>query len=69
MLKNYVLTAFSQHPCGYPVYFMINLAGLTLGGVGVLYDDRDIYRHELSFDQFHAKKDRIYRVNYNFLFW
>ena len=47
-----------------PFYFTLNLIGLTLGIscclVIALY-----VKHELSFDRFHAKSDRIYRVNYD----
>jgi putative ABC transport system permease protein len=65
MLKNYVLTAF-RNILRNPVYFIINLAGLSLGVVCcmliVVFID-----HELSFDQFHSRKERIYRVDYNFV--
>lgn len=47
-----------------PFYFTLNLVGLTLGIscclVIALY-----VNHELNFDRFHAKADRIYRVNYD----
>ncbi|MEI9917675.1 MAG: ABC transporter permease [Bacteroidota bacterium] len=65
MLKNYILTAF-RNILRNPVYFMINLAGLGLG-IGCCMMIAIFINHELSFDQFHAKKDRIYRVDYNFL--
>ena len=64
MLKNYVLTAF-RNIIRNPGYFMINLAGLGLG-VACCMLIVIFISHELSFDQFHSRKDRIYRVNYNF---
>ena len=47
-----------------PFYFALNLVGLTLGITSCLVIALFV-RHELSFDQFHSKKDRIYRVNYD----
>lgn len=47
-----------------PFYFALNLIGLTLGITSCLVIAMYV-RHELSFDQFHSKKDRIYRVNYD----
>lgn len=47
-----------------PFYFALNLIGLTLGITSCLVIALYV-KHELSFDEFHAKKDRIYRVNYD----
>lgn len=47
-----------------PFYFALNLIGLTLGITSCLVITLFV-KHELSFDQFHAKKDRTYRVNYD----
>ena len=47
-------------------YTISNLAGLTIGitcCLLILF----FVTYELSFDQFHTKKDRIYRVNYDVL--
>jgi putative ABC transport system permease protein len=46
------------------VYFSINLTGLTVGitcCILLIF----FVRFELSYDQFHEKKDRLYRVNYD----
>lgn len=64
MLKNYVLTALRSISRN-PVYFILNLSGLTLGIVCCMLIVIFI-TNELSFDQFHSKKDQIYRINYNF---
>lgn len=48
----------------HPFYFVLNLLGLTIGIACCLV----IYQYvgfELSFDRFHDKADRIYRVNYD----
>lgn len=48
----------------HPFYFGLNLLGLTIGIACCLL----IYQYvqfELSFDRFHDKADRIYRVNYD----
>jgi putative ABC transport system permease protein len=65
MLQNYILTAI-RNITRNSVYSVINLAGLSLGIACVMLITLFV-RHELSYDQFHTKKDRIYRVNYNFV--
>jgi putative ABC transport system permease protein len=65
MLKNYILTAF-RNILRNPVYFTINITGLGLGLVCCMLIVIFI-SHEVSFDQFHANKDRIYRVDYNYV--
>lgn len=47
-------------------YVIINLAGLTIGITCCLLI-LSFVKYELSFDNFHAKKDQIYRVNYDVL--
>lgn len=64
MLKNYILTAF-RNILRNNVYFIINLTGLGLGIVCCMLIVIFI-RHEVSFDQYHSKKERIYRLNYNY---
>ena len=65
MLKNYILTVF-RNILRNPAYFGINLAGLGLGIVCCMLIVTFI-SHELSFDQFHSRKDRIYRINFNYV--
>ena len=60
MIKNYFLNVFrnlSRHRS----YTIINIAGLTTG-IAVCLLIFVIIRFETSFDGFHAKADRIYRV-------
>jgi putative ABC transport system permease protein len=47
-------------------YTITNLVGLSIGITCCLLI-LSFVRYELSFDQFHSKKDRIYRVNYDVL--
>ena len=60
MLRNYLLTAF-RHLWRHRVFSLLNIAGLTIGlsacFLAFLY-----VRFELSYDGFHAKADRIYRM-------
>lgn len=61
MLKNYFKVAI-RSLLKYKGYSIINILGLTLGmiaGTLILLYVTD----ELSFDQFHEKKNRLYRVN------
>lgn len=60
MLKNYFVTAFRTMMRQKGVA-MINIAGLTLGITCSLILFLMV-KHILSFDTFHSKKDRIYRV-------
>jgi hypothetical protein len=60
MFRNYIKVAF-RHIKRRKVYSFINILGLTIGMacfilIGLWVKD------ELSFDRFHQKKDRIYRV-------
>ena len=60
MFRNYVKVAF-RHIKRRKVYSFINILGLTIGMacfilIGLWVKD------ELSFDRFHQKKDRIYRI-------
>ena len=61
MLSNYLKIAV-RSLIRFKSYTLINLLGLSLGlmaGILIMVYVLD----ELSFDQFHAKRDRIYRVN------
>jgi len=65
MLKNYLTIAFRnlRHD---GIYSIINISGLAIGiatSVLLLLWSQD----ELSFDRFHTKADRIYRINANFI--
>jgi ABC-type antimicrobial peptide transport system permease subunit len=61
MIKNYLKTALRRLERN-KSYAMINIAGLSLGITCSLIIFL-LVRHELSFDNFHSQKDRIYRVN------
>ena len=65
MLKNNLLLAFRalRTNAGYTV---LNLAGLGIGLASCLLIVLYIH-HEWSFDRFHSKQDRIYRINYDVL--
>ena len=60
MFKNYLIVAI-RNIARYKVYSFINIAGLATGmaccALILLY-----VQHELSYDGFHSKGDRIYRV-------
>lgn len=63
MLRNYLLVHW-RNLSRQPVYFTINIAGLAIGLAACLL----IYAyvsHELSYDRFHPKLERIHRVNYD----
>jgi putative ABC transport system permease protein len=60
MLKNYFKTAF-RSLIRNRSYTTINIAGLAVG-IGVCMMIFIIIQFQTSFDNFHAKKDRIYRV-------
>jgi putative ABC transport system permease protein len=60
MIKNYVKTAFRSLNRTRN-YTMINIAGLAVG-IAVCTMIFIIIQFQTSFDTFHAKKDRIYRV-------
>ena len=61
MLKN-VLTISVRNLRRYATYSWINIIGLTLGITCALFIFL-IVKFELSYDQYHAKADRIYRIN------
>ena len=65
MFKRNIFTAFRSLKKDLP-YTITNLAGLTIGITCCLLI-LSFVKYELSFDQFHTKKDRIYRVNYDVL--
>jgi putative ABC transport system permease protein len=60
MLRNYLKIAWRQF-ARHKAYTTINIVGLTLGicACMIIYF---VTRHELSFDNFHPDKERIYRV-------
>jgi putative ABC transport system permease protein len=60
MLMNYFRVAFRSFR-RHPLYFGLNLGGLTIGMAAALLIMLFI-RHENSYDAFHADADRIYRV-------
>ncbi len=61
MLKNFFLITL-RNTIRDKAYFILNVLGLSLGIAGsiliLLY-----VQHELSYDKFHGKADRIYRIN------
>jgi putative ABC transport system permease protein len=63
MLRNFFLTALRQLRRN-PFYNALNLTGLTIG-VSCCLMIATFIRYELSFDQFHANKILLYRVNYD----
>jgi len=65
MFKRNILTAFRSLKKDLS-YTITNLVGLTIGITCCLLIFSFV-KYELSFDQFHTKKDRIYRVNYDVL--
>lgn len=60
MVRNYLITAF-RNLLRNPVYTLINIFGLSIGITCSLLIMIYI-RHEFSYDKFHTKKDRLYRV-------
>lgn len=65
MIRNY-LKVLWRNLMRQPIYFGINLVGLTTGLTACLLICFYI-SYELSYDRFHPKLDRIYRVNYDML--
>lgn len=63
MFKNYIL-ALIRNVRQHPVYFFINLLGLSVGITCCMLILMFV-RHELSFDDFHANKERLYRIDYD----
>lgn len=65
MIKNYLLIALKNFR-KQKWFSLINILGLTIGITCCLLI-LSFVKYETSFDQFHTKKDRIYRVNYDVL--
>ena len=65
MFKNYLKIAF-RNMLRHKVYSFINLFGLTVGLTCCLLITLYI-TNELSYDKYHTKADRIYRVTRNFV--
>jgi len=61
MLKNYLLVAF-RNLLKNKGFSFINIVGLAIGMAACLLILQYV-SYELSFDSFHTKKDRIYRIN------
>ncbi len=61
MLKNFFLITL-RNTIRDKAYFILNVLGLSLGIAGsiliLLY-----VQNEISYDKFHSKADRIYRIN------
>lgn len=60
MLQNYLLTAF-RHLWRHRVFSFLNIAGLAIGFSACFLIFLYV-RFEMSYDGFHSKKDRIYRL-------
>ncbi len=60
MFKNYVLTAY-RNSLKNKLYASINVLGLAIGITCCLFIALYV-QHERSYDQFHEKKDRIFKV-------
>ncbi|WPU92998.1 ABC transporter permease [Mucilaginibacter sabulilitoris] len=61
MLKNYLLVAF-RNLSKNKAFSFINIVGLAIGMAACLLILQYV-SFELSYDNFHSKKDRIYRIN------
>jgi putative ABC transport system permease protein len=61
MLKNYFLVAF-RNLSKNKAFSFINIVGLAIGMAACLLILQYV-TYELSFDNFHVKKDRVYRIN------
>lgn len=60
MIKNYLLFVFRNFKRS-PGFLSINIVGLAVGIATVLLITLYV-QHELSFDQYHEKKDRVFRL-------
>ena len=60
MIKNYLLIAW-RNAVRHRVYSMINVLGLAIGMAACLLILQYV-SFELSYENFHEKKDRLYRV-------
>ncbi len=65
MFRKNIIIAFRSLKKDLP-YTITNVAGLAIGITCCLLI-MSFVKYELSFDQFHTKKDRIYRINYDVL--
>jgi putative ABC transport system permease protein len=63
MFRNY-LTIARRHLTRHKAYTFINIAGLA-GGMACCFLILLFVRHELSYDTFHEKADRMYRIKYD----
>ena len=63
MLKNYLTVAF-RNMIRHKVYSVVNLAGLAVGMACTVLILLWV-QSELSFDRYHEKADRIYRLASN----
>lgn len=63
MLRNFLKTA-TRNILKYKAYSVINFIGLT-SGLALALLIITYVRSELSYDQFHEKKDRLYRMSYS----
>ncbi len=61
MLRNYLLTAW-RNLIQQRIYSLINLLGLALGITSCLLISLYV-QHELAYDDYHEKADRIYRIS------
>lgn len=64
MLKNYLLIAF-RNLLRHKLFSFINILGLAIGMAACLLIIQYV-TFELSYDFFHEKKDRIYRIPVDF---
>lgn len=60
MLKNYLLVAW-RNALSHKGYSLINVAGLSVG-IAVTVMLLLFVTHEMSYDDFHRNKDRVYRI-------
>ena len=60
MLRNYLIIA-TRNFLKHKFYAFVNILGLTMG-LSIVFLIGLFVTDELSFDQFHAKKDQLYRV-------
>lgn len=66
MIRNYITTAI-RNLLKHKGYSLVNVIGLALGLTGCILMLLYI-RYETSFDDFHLKQDRMYRIEVNMLF-
>jgi putative ABC transport system permease protein len=62
MYRNFIISAW-RNLAKYKVYAVINFIGLAVGMALVLLIFSNL-RNELSYDRFHDKADRLYRLSY-----